>query len=355
MRFFSSTQSKVLATSLAAVIIVGWTSFQHYSSTGQTCFSCHEIRPAHEMWSSSSHRDVGCESCHGSALSNGLHSLWQNSRRLVSHFSESRHDDIRLNEPQVVEMVDRCRSCHEREYAGWLSSGHSMTYSAVFLNQEHNQTEQVNDDCLRCHGMFFEGTVRDIVSPISTTGPWKLLRQDLANRPAIPCLACHEIHAHGTPAARPDYSNPKAIAKGRVLSPPKAALYDRREKTHWPAELLPEDKVWDGDRQVDASTDDSQKLCFQCHATNAMRVAGSSDDRTPRGVHEGLSCSTCHESHSMDVRRSCGDCHPSLSNCGLDVQKMDTTFRSADSKHNIHFVACADCHTKGIPTPKEKR
>ncbi len=28
---------------------------------------------------------------------------------------------------------------------------------------------------------------------------------------------------------------------------------------------------------------------------------------------------------------------------------MDTTFLSATSKHNIHWVKCADCHPKGIP------
>jgi hypothetical protein len=28
---------------------------------------------------------------------------------------------------------------------------------------------------------------------------------------------------------------------------------------------------------------------------------------------------------------------------------MDTTFASKDSKHNIHWVKCADCHPKGVP------
>jgi hypothetical protein len=32
---------------------------------------------------------------------------------------------------------------------------------------------------------------------------------------------------------------------------------------------------------------------------------------------------------------------------------MDTTFKSAASKHNIHFVKCADCHVDGIP-PRSK-
>jgi hypothetical protein len=35
------------------------------------------------------------------------------------------------------------------------------------------------------------------------------------------------------------------------------------------------------------------------------------------------------------------------------VEKMDTTFLSAKSGHNVHWVKCADCHTKGVP-PRKK-
>jgi hypothetical protein len=41
-----------------------------------------------------------------------------------------------------------------------------------------------------------------------------------------------------------------------------------------------------------------------------------------------------------------------MSHCGIDVEKMDTTFVSASSPHNIHWVKCADCHQHGIPKPK---
>ena len=57
----------------------------------------------------------------------------------------------------------------------------------------------------------------------------------------------------------------------------------------------------------------------------------------------------CHQKHGQHTRASCSTCHPRLSNCGLDVEKMDTTFASTKSPHNIHFVKCLDCHPKGIP------
>ena len=75
----------------------------------------------------------------------------------------------------------------------------------------------------------------------------------------------------------------------------------------------------------------------------------SGDDRTPVGVHEGISCLGCHQKHSQNTRQSCATCHPRLSNCGLDVAKMDTTFGNPKSAHNIHTVKCIDCHPKGVP------
>jgi hypothetical protein len=37
-----------------------------------------------------------------------------------------------------------------------------------------------------------------------------------------------------------------------------------------------------------------------------------------------------------------------MSTCSLDVEKMDTTFASRGSKHNIHWVKYVDFHTRGV-------
>jgi hypothetical protein len=79
---------------------------------------------------------------------------------------------------------------------------------------------------------------------------------------------------------------------------------------------------------------------------------GSGDDRTPMGVHEGLSCISCHQGHNQNARASCKSCHPQMSHCGIDVEKMDTSFANAGSAHNIHWVKCTDCHQHGIPKGK---
>jgi RNase P subunit RPR2 len=130
---------------------------------------------------------------------------------------------------------------------------------------------------------------------------------------------------------------------------PSLALFDRRELEHVPVDQLSLPEMREGRRLVRISPDLRQALCYQCHAPLATMQVASGDDRTPLGVHEGLSCLGCHENHGEKTRASCANCHPRLSNCGLDVEKMDTTFKSAKSAHNIHFVKCGDCHTKGVP------
>jgi hypothetical protein len=192
--------------------------------------------------------------------------------------------------------------------------------------------------------MFFEGTIADVVTPLDVHGPWRLVRDDLAAVPVIPCLACHHIHVEGTPAVRPDYSDPTTIAASRTSRAANVGFYDRYERMHFAALELPSlELVHDGAR-VRVATDVRQRVCVQCHAPNAFGQAGSGDDRTPRGVHEGLSCSACHAAHSNDASGSCANCHPQLSNCGLAVDTMDTSYRDPASPNNIHFVACADCH-----------
>jgi hypothetical protein len=109
----------------------------------------------------------------------------------------------------------------------------------------------------------------------------------------------------------------------------------------------------DGTRAVVVSKDPRQALCYQCHAPIANMQVASGDDRTPIGVHEGISCSACHSPHREGTRASCASCHPKMSDCGIDVERMDTTFVSAQSKHNIHWVKCGDCHSNGIPAKKK--
>jgi len=340
-----------LAIGVAAVFLLPGASFYYHYSGGRSCARCHEIWQPYTDWHTSTHRNVACSACHGDVftLDAGFH--LKNIHRLAAHLRGEVPEQVRLKTDDVVRMGDRCRKCHQQEYADWGAGGHSATYAEIFLDQDHNRQRHLMDDCLRCHAMHFDGGIRDLVTPIDAKGPWKLRHPELAGQPAIPCLACHQMHRQGLPEARPSVkpTNPGASQEGFR---PSLALFDRRELDFVPVGRLPLPAMRDGERPVKISPDQRQALCYQCHAPLASMEVGSGDDRTPIGVHEGLSCLACHQGHGQRTRASCANCHPRLSNCGLAVDTMDTSFKSLKSPHNIHTVKCIDCHTKGVPKKK---
>jgi hypothetical protein len=205
--------------------------------------------------------------------------------------------------------------------------------------------------------MHFNGPIRDLVLPQNSQGPWHVVRKDLADQPAIPCQTCHQVHREGPVESKPQ----KRISVAGSAIQDSLAFFDRREQTHFTVASLTIPELRDGTRLVTVSQDPRAAICYQCHAPRrpeAGTVAetngwgsqfGSGDDRTPVGVHEGLSCIACHTGHNQNARASCKTCHPQMSNCGVDVEKMDTTYANAASPHNIHWVKCADCHQHGLP------
>lgn len=331
---------------IASIIAFGsFYTYWNMASADNTCASCHEIGKSVLSMAHSSHRELHCKECHGTALSNGFHSMKEKGMMVVNHITDKPIENIKLSEEQLLEVSNNCNRCHSSEFAKWASSGHSIDYQHVFLNTKHNSTEQINFDCLRCHGMFFKNTVQDVVEPMKIKGPWKLVAGTMPKRPTIPCMACHQIHQKGLPKASPNYADPKAIFYHKKSDMSQLSFYDRHEKAYFPVTDLPKLNLWEGDRVVKVSDDPNMRNCVQCHAPNAQHQAGSSDDRTPRGVHEGLSCMACHKTHSNNAKNSCKTCHPAISNCKIDVTKMNTSYADAKSPNNIHFVACTDCHT----------
>jgi hypothetical protein len=338
----------LLAILVAILLAVPGASVYYEYAGGKTCARCHEIWQPYTDWHTSAHRNIQCSACHGDVftLEAGFH--LNNLRRLVTHLRGRVPERVRLRAQEVFRVSERCQTCHQQEWAEWAASLHGATYAEIFLDPKHNRQRLLSDDCLRCHGMHYEGGIRDLIVPVDTKGPWKLKEAKLAQRPTILCLSCHQMHRHGQPLERP-VVKPLKPGASQEIHRPSLALFDRRELEHVAAHDLSLPAVKEGERLVKISPDSRQALCYQCHAPLATLQIGSGDDRSPIGVHEGLSCLACHERHGQKTRASCANCHPRLSNCGLDVETMDTTYKSTASPHNIHFVKCLDCHTKGVP------
>lgn len=348
MKVIRRTLAALVVLAAAGVATLAATSWFYGGRDGSGCARCHEIRPMVEAWSHSTHRDVGCAECHGRSFSADVRMHAKNLQRVWLHARGESPEQIHIRHEDVAPLVARCAGCHRQEFAQWQGGPHGRTYAAVFLDAAHNANQQLMDDCLRCHGMHFEGGIRDLVTPLDRKGPWRFVREEYAGLASVPCLACHAVHREGQPLVARNELH-RLAGPAQEIARPSLALYDRRALEHIGVERLPLPRMVDGSRAVTGSPDRRQALCYQCHAPRASMQVFSGDDRTPVGVHEGLSCLACHSKHSQTTRASCAACHPRLSNCGIDVETMDTSFKSADSRHDIHRVACADCHPKGVP------
>lgn len=348
--------SVVLAIGSVGILFSAGTygiSWYYGGQRGTHCADCHEMADLTHAVHGSPHRNVGCTDCHDTSLGTKI-------RHIAVHLRHRWPEAIRLRDVDVVQMTADCQKCHQHEYATWHAGPHSATYRQIFADPAHNRKRRLMDDCLRCHGMHYDGPVRDLVQPMDEQGPWRVVRSGFAGQPAIPCQACHWIHRDGALETNP---GKRISVAGKPLHD-SLAFFDRREQMHFAAAALPVPQLYDQRRPVKMSLDRRQALCYQCHAPRAAEVGtaaaadhwgpqvASGDDRTPMGVHEGLSCFSCHSGHNENARASCATCHDKMSNCGLDVEKMDTTYANPDSRHNIHWVQCVDCHTHGIPKPK---
>lgn len=318
---------------------------------GAGCGRCHEIRPMVESLAVSSHRALACADCHGSSFTADVRMHLKNLGRMWTHARGESPEQIALGQRDIAPLLERCAACHAQEHAQWRSGPHGVSYARIFLDEAHNRAQPLMDDCLRCHGMHFEGGIRDLVAPLDREGPWRLRDAGLADEPAMPCVACHGIHRSGEPAA---VSAPVPAAE-EATSVASLALFDRRSGEPIGVDALPLPAMRDGDRPVEMSPDPRQALCYQCHAARLGLQVYTGDDRTPTGVHEGLSCLACHSGHAVTSRASCAACHPGLSNCGRDVETMDTTFRSPESANDVHSVSCGDCHPAGVPRREATR
>jgi len=353
-RFFRSRVIVPLFLVICAILLLPGASLYYSYSGGKSCAKCHEIWQPYRDWHESSHRNIACSECHGDVMTLDAGYHMKNLRQLAAHLRGQIPEQVRLKTDDVLRIEKRCAKCHREEYASWSSGPHSATYAKILLSKDHNSQTLLMDDCLRCHAMHFQGSIRDLVTPLNKQGPWQLLDARLSDQPVIPCLTCHQMHRHGDPLPRltdvkPDDSGPR-----QEITRPSLALFDRRQQDYISLDRLSLPQMYEGRRLVKISPDRRQALCYQCHAPDATAQVGSGDDRTPVGVHEGLSCYACHEKHGQTTRASCTTCHPQLSNCGLNVEAMDTTFKSAKSPHNIHTVKCAECHTKGVPRKKPR-
>ena len=202
---------------------------------------------------------------------------------LFTHIGESKESNqIRMSEAQIVEIMSRCEQCHRTQFADWKSGGHSATYDQIFLDEKHNKYEQPYWDCFRCHGMFYEGTISDLMEPINNKGPWKLINSEQSELPTIPCLACHQIHSENEiRKAAENFKTPKNIFYEREDRNIPFGIYLRADQMFLRADYLREPNIYKKGKEIETPDAYDYRLCIQCHSPDYSHEAGSEDDRTP--------------------------------------------------------------------------
>lgn len=276
-----------------------------------SCAQCHEIRQTCTDWRVSSHADIACTDCHGTALSNGVSSLSEKLGMIYTHFTrEVTSEDVFLSEKQVLDVANRCVACHQAEHAAWQSGSHSTTYRDIFMDVEHNKMEKPYWDCFRCHGMHYDGNIHDLMSLDGEPDTWYIKDAEQIDRPAITCLACHQTHAEQN--KRVPYSTLDNAAREELPNTterPATALYVRSDRRHLPSDKIYQATMYEKDSVVQVSDDPNTWLCMQCHAPNGRREIGTEDDKTPTGIYAGMSCLDCHNPHSNQLKNNYKNVH----------------------------------------------
>jgi Zn-finger protein len=159
--------------------------------------------------------------------------------------------------------------------------------------------------------MFFGGNIHDLMSLEGEPHEWKIKDRQQETLPVVPCLACHLIHTENAASER--YVWLADSSRKQPVRNPKTAFYVRTDKIHLRSDKLTKVSMISRDgKAIDNASDPNTLLCQQCHAPDYLHRADSEDDRTPTGIHEGISCIACHKPHSGNTRESCAQCHPSL-------------------------------------------
>ena len=161
-----------LAVPVALLLLAVPAGSVYYAAAGgKACIRCHELEPAYHQWATSTHRSVQCKECHGSIFSTDVGFHLNNVRQLWQHLRGQVPERLLLQQRDISRgMNERCGRCHQQEFAAWAAGPHHATYERIFLNSDHNTQRLLDDQCLLCHGMYFERSIRELVQPLNRQG-----------------------------------------------------------------------------------------------------------------------------------------------------------------------------------------
>lgn len=169
---------------------------------------------------------------------------------------------------------------------------------------------------------------------------------DLEKGPNTYCAKCH-APVNWDPSATIDeppncvsckfsFETEPRIAEGNPLVPQEEWADIGCEMCHRVGEnnrVSPEISWYDTATGFHETVSDSTALCKQCHLDNETLR----HERTVSGVHDGFTCTACHDPHSTAA--DCRECHM------VEMAEAAVSNTASIPGHTEAHTQCIDCHT----------
>ena len=329
MRVFKLLASSRQCSAVLGVAVVYGASSYYTSQRGQGCASCHEMAQYVSAVHASPHRTA---------------TAWIATKRasppscaISAYISPATPPEaIRLRDVDVFAMTTQLPECHQHEYASWHAGPHSATYSAD-LHQSRAQHRTPPDGRL-----LFAATACTSTGP-SAISCSRRTRRSVAHHPRRICRRAH--HAlHGLPpdAPRRRGASPSRLTRISVAARPfdrfarilRSSRTDAFRRSVCSRSRNSSDGAAPGKDQSRSAPGTLLPVPRTAPARSRSHAAtnhwgpqvGSGDDRTPMGVHEGISCLACHNGHNESATRLL-----------QDMPSADVPLRHRRRKDGHHF------------------
>lgn len=239
-----SLRTLLIELGVASIVLSAVLSFSlYYTSQPSLCKSCHIIKADYQSWTESSHKEVGCLTCHSKP---GITSFLTESIKRLNYLAYYVKGSYRR--PLKAEVSNEaCLRCHEETRQGTLVSrtiriSHQEIISGgYFCTDCHNtvahgqtvaqQRYPTMDKCLTCHTGKSASSecrtchVKDIGKPIRAL-PREYVKVHMPERTT--CRGCHPIEicikCHGLEMPHP----PDWVAPPKRTHA-KAAAFEKKE------------------------------------------------------------------------------------------------------------------------------
>ena len=318
------------------------------SSNPSFCASCHEIRPVHDQWVSSTHKGVNCLNCHTERGWEGYVKVnVQGARNIITHLS----GQDRLP-PEADIKNSSCNYCHPADQL-------PETRPESTLKVAHSKHEE--QSCTTCHNRMVHPGQFEVPEEIKLVSHQPKDCQVCHQNPSpqylhgnsnLPCTSCHSANIPNHEVAIKRGAMPKencqeCHSRERVSAP--ETCHTCHVSPHGTENELNCNRCHSADSKgwsqvsfahpVKLSIEHSQIQCTKCHASKSLSVSTTQ----PGGAFQ---CLTCHKPpHQSYANGNCIQCHTITGWKPLTIDHA-AVWKDYVGKHAT--PTCASCHTDGV-------